>query len=257
MAEQSIGALALEFIDRTVGDAFCGVAKTPSFVPDFFERYFHRYVEEPMSGCWLWIGSTGTDGYGNFTLEQKPYSAHRTSYEATNGNGSSVGFVVRHKCDLRCCVNPDHLVRGMPIDNVADAWRRGRMNPPIGENVGNAVLTTEIVHNLRAMAADGVPFADIMERTGLPSTTAMSAITGRTWKHLDGAMRLEEIMHADPNYNPIIGEAHYKSKLTSEQVAEIRIKLASGARGVDLAAEYGVVKTTISSIKTGRNRRHG
>ena len=257
MAEQHIGALALTFVDKMVGDALSGVAKHPSYVPDFFERYFGRYIEEPMSGCWIWTGSTMADGYGNFTLNRRVFYAHRTSYEAANGDGSSVGYVVRHRCDLRCCVNPEHLIRGMPVDNVEDAWRRGRMNPAIGESVGNSVLSEKIVIELRSMAADGVPFADILHRTGVASTTAMSAITGRTWKHLGGAVGLEDIIHADPSPNPVVGEAHYKSRLTSQQVSEIKTRLANGARGVDLAAEYGVVKTTISSIKTGRNRRQG
>lgn len=254
MAEQSIGALALAFVDKTVGDAFSGVAKHPSYVPDFFDRFFERYVEEPMSGCWIWLGSTMADGYGNFTLGQRVYYAHRSSYEAVNGDGSSVGYVVRHRCDIRCCMNPAHLILGMPVDNVADAWRRGRMKPATGESVGISVLTTEIVRTLRSLAAEGIPLSQILERTGIAGSTAISAITGRTWRHLPGALPRDMIVHTAPAYNPIIGEAHYMSRLSDQQVADIRRKLSQGARGVDLAAEYGVVKSTISSIKTGRNR---
>jgi hypothetical protein len=253
----SIGALALDLVDKVAGDAFCGVAKTPSFIPDFHSRYFHRYIEEPMSGCWLWIGATGADGYGNFTLKQKVYSAHRTSYESANGDGSSVGFVVRHRCDLRCCVNPDHLVRGLPIDNVADAWRRGRMRPAIGENSGKSVLTSDLVKEIRRMAGEGTSFGTIIKATGVAKNTAWGAITGRTWKHLDGIVSADRIVYDDPEYHPYFGESHYKSRLTSQEVSRIKTRLSRGERGVDLASEYGVAKTTISAIKTGRNRRNG
>lgn len=45
-----------------------------------------------------------------------------------------------------------------------------------------------------------------------------------------------------------IGEKHGCSKLTEAQVIEIRAKHESGARGVDLAKEYGVAHQTISKI---------
>lgn len=34
--------------------------------------------------------------------------------------------VVRHRCDVRCCVRPDHLAVGTQAQNVADTVRRGR-----------------------------------------------------------------------------------------------------------------------------------
>jgi DNA-binding transcriptional regulator YiaG len=44
-------------------------------------------------------------------------------------------------------------------------------------------------------------------------------------------------------------------KLTDEQVRELREKFASGARQVDLAAEYGISQNSVSSLVIGRTRR--
>ena len=33
---------------------------------------------------------------------------------------------MRHRCDVRCCVRPDHLLAGTQAQNVADTVRRGR-----------------------------------------------------------------------------------------------------------------------------------
>lgn len=52
--------------------------------------------------------------------------------------------------------------------------------------------------------------------------------------------------------DPRSGGRNHMAKLTGQQVAEIRSRVAC-ERGVDLAREYGVSKATISEIK---NRRH-
>lgn len=36
------------------------------------------------------------------------------------------GLVVRHTCDVRECVNPDHLILGTQKDNIRDMHDRGR-----------------------------------------------------------------------------------------------------------------------------------
>lgn len=52
------------------------------------------------------------------------------------------------------------------------------------------------------------------------------------------------------------GESNRTSKLKDLQVAAIRERLATGERGIDLAAEYGVSTSTISAIRTGQVWRH-
>jgi len=53
--------------------------------------------------------------------------------------------------------------------------------------------------------------------------------------------------------NPVRGEAHHKSKLTIEQVREIRASTKSNS---ELAREYGVDRTSIRAIKTGKSWKH-
>lgn len=51
------------------------------------------------------------------------------------------------------------------------------------------------------------------------------------------------------------GETNCKSKLTREQVREIRARVAAGRRGIksQLAREYGVAVPSVSSIANGKN----
>jgi HNH endonuclease len=52
------------------------------------------------------------------------------------------------------------------------------------------------------------------------------------------------------------GEAHRWTKLTKDQVIEIKLRLAKGATCKALSAVFAVSKSTIQEIKSGRNWKH-
>lgn len=70
------------------------------------ERFEEKFIPEPNSGCWIWIG--GGDRYGNFDVNDTSISAHRFSYELYVGPVPD-GLTIDHKCRMTLCVNPDHL----------------------------------------------------------------------------------------------------------------------------------------------------
>lgn len=76
--------------------------------------------------CWIWLGGLEPDGgYGRFRSDTWGLiGAHRWSLLADRG--CLDGPVARHRCDVRCCVRPDHLLSGTQADNIADTVRRGR-----------------------------------------------------------------------------------------------------------------------------------
>lgn len=82
---------------------------------------FEDYIEKiPESGCWIWMAGTRA-GYGIY----KQVYAHRYSYEKYKGSISD-GLHVLHRCDIRTCVNPEHLFLGTNDDNIADMVSKGR-----------------------------------------------------------------------------------------------------------------------------------
>lgn len=90
------------------------------------------YIEErsipvPFAGCWLWLLSCGSHGYGQAYLSKscRVTTAHRVAYEAFRGS-IPPGMLVQHKCDQRWCVNPDHLELGTDKTNCDDKVRKGR-----------------------------------------------------------------------------------------------------------------------------------
>lgn len=69
-------------------------------------RFWQKVLADP-SGCWLWVGSRTTAGYGSFFFSKQRY-AHRFAYELCIGKIPD-GLELDHLCRIRCCVNPSHL----------------------------------------------------------------------------------------------------------------------------------------------------
>lgn len=98
------------------------------------------------------INNTGypdKDGYGRKQVNGKRHRAHRLAYVQAHGLAIEdiAGQVIRHTCDNRKCINPEHLLIGTPKDNTADMIERGR-NLVNGAHF-NAVLTKEDVQRIR------------------------------------------------------------------------------------------------------------
>lgn len=88
----------------------------------FRERFEAKYIPEPNTGCWLWLGylspaKRGGGGYGAFWLNGKFKKAHMVSYELFRGQIPD-GLELDHLCRVRSCVNPDHLEAVTRSENI-------------------------------------------------------------------------------------------------------------------------------------------
>lgn len=86
------------------------------------ERFFKSIKKTDT--CWLWKNAITNEGYGKF-YHKKYYSSHRYSWIIHKGKIPK-GLCVLHKCDVRNCVNPDHLWLGTLKDNTRDMILKGR-----------------------------------------------------------------------------------------------------------------------------------
>jgi len=143
---------------------------------------FESMYEVDNKGCWIWKTKPYSSGYGMFTSRDKRISAHRYSYELHFGP-IPPGYLVCHKCDVRTCVNPEHLFLGTYKDNMQDCSVKGRIDK--GEDRYCSILTDAGVMEARSLfASGGFSYRILAHRFNVSSITIRRAIQGITWKHL-------------------------------------------------------------------------
>lgn len=93
---------------------------------------FMENISKQSNGCWLWTSTKWSNGYGMFNVynaEKGKYCgvlAHRFAWGLDSGKMPPKHLNVCHKCDVKECVNPEHLFLGTAKDNIDDCHRKGR-----------------------------------------------------------------------------------------------------------------------------------
>lgn len=132
---------------------------------------FMKNVKKCDSGCWEWIGAKHASGYGGLAKGMwKEAYAHRWCYIFHKGEIPEKK-VVRHLCDNRICVNPEHLEIGNQADNVHDMYKGGKEG-------GNRKLTNTQIEELRKMRAEGKLIRELEAAFGITRTTVYKILQG-------------------------------------------------------------------------------
>jgi hypothetical protein len=82
-------------------------------------------------GCWPWMRSVGSHGYGQLRWDGTTRLIHRVVWEHVNGTIPK-GLTVDHICHNRRCCNPDHLRLLTNLDNASDNGFATRTHCPQG-----------------------------------------------------------------------------------------------------------------------------
>ena len=107
-------------------------------------------------------------------------------------------------------------------------------------------LTDDAAREIHALYAAGFPVGDIARRFGVSKALVYRVCSGRSWRHLN----LPPVRRSG-GPSPLSGEANGRSKLTREQVLEIRRLHAQGISQAELARRYGVSAASINHVVNG------
>jgi hypothetical protein len=169
------------------------------------EETFMKRVSADRSGCLLWTGYIAKNGYGRIGVHRNEIDsrglscadgsrkwvsqwAHRIAWQLKHGPIPDNLFVL-HRCDVRRCVNVEHLFLGTQLENLRDAKAKGRNAR--GESMGASVLTNEQVLKIRQLYDDKGQFiaatgalSSLAREFGVSVQALCDIGKRRHWKHL-------------------------------------------------------------------------
>lgn len=146
---------------------------------NFVERFYEK-LSFGLSDCWFWIAHINEHGYGKMS----DVLAHRTSWIIHKGE-IPIGMQVLHKCDVRSCVNPDHLFIGNQNDNMKDMAKKNRGKNRInGELNLQHKLTESDVLEIRELYKSLKDEKKLAEKFNVNRTTIYKIIKRQTWRHI-------------------------------------------------------------------------
>lgn len=147
------------------------------------ERFWTSVLSE--GECLIWQKSKRPNGYGQVNYKGQIFRTHRLAYELTYGP-IPPGMCVCHRCDVRACINPNHLFLGDLGDNNRDMFQKGRGFKFDGSHIRgsknwNAKLTPETAAETRRLRAAGARLQDIADKFGVTKQAIWCCVHNRTW----------------------------------------------------------------------------
>ena len=157
-------------------------------------RFWDKVDIRGKSDCWEWTAGKYPTGYGVFWVNGKNRGAHRVAWMLTYGDSLGRYDFICHKCDNPGCVNPSHLFKRTPKDNMADKLAKGRQNligskrPGIsGQKNHNSKLTPEDVLEIRAVYSKGKRGSGVRrlaKKYSVRPFTIYRVVNNLTWRNL-------------------------------------------------------------------------
>jgi len=126
------------------------------------ERFLERFTIED-NNCWVWNSSIGSSGYGQL-LKRVWGTCYAHQWASHHWNKTPLpiqrGYCVKHSCDNRLCVNPQHLSYGTLQENIQEMIDR---NP---DALNRCIPTDEQLELLQLMISLQTPKREMARLIG-------------------------------------------------------------------------------------------
>jgi|KBSMisStaDraftv2_1062788.scaffolds.fasta_scaffold1204211_2 hypothetical protein len=134
------------------------------------------------NGCHICISHRpDVYGYPRINVNGKTTLIHRYIYETHKGLIEE-GNVIRHTCDIRKCINPEHLIEGTKAENSQDMVERDRVKITKGIDCYNSKLNEQQVIEIFTNTTNTVK--ELSQKYKVNMSSIRQIRLGMTWKHL-------------------------------------------------------------------------
>ena len=230
----------------------------------FEDRFWIRVTKS--TSCWLWGGATGTHGFGYLRRNYKRVKAHRVAWELTVGL-LLPGYVLKNNsCFNKRCVKPTHYVcvpgaGALLADRFWSNVRQLTSNQcwfwtasTCSDGYGHLRVDGHLVgaHRVSWLLAFGrIPDkACVLHRCdNPPCVNPKHLFLGTHQDNTDDKYTKRRGRHFS-------GSENRNSKLTEEQVLQIRQSLDQGVSRQLLSVRYGVTPQNIYRIEKRLTWKH-
>lgn len=127
--------------------------------------------------CWVWMRGHIRNGYGRMRFNKKSELSHRVAWKLFNGP-IPPGQMILHRCDVRGCVNPEHLFLGTHSENMQDMSIKERGGMCFGEDHYGSRLTLAQVREI--VKYDG-PTMNLASKYKVSDTLIRRIRNGTAW----------------------------------------------------------------------------
>lgn len=90
-------------------------------------------ILDEESFCMVWKRATSKDGYPRIAWKGNQNTRVNRLMAELKYNKDISTFIVRHTCDNKKCINPEHLILGSVLENINDRVVRGRTFKHVSE----------------------------------------------------------------------------------------------------------------------------
>jgi hypothetical protein len=183
-------------VTRSCGEKLCVFSEhlqltpkppLPGIIPtsEFCEKakaFIIRKKTESEEGHWVTRHTVSeTHPYPASTFQHRNWLLHRLSWISFNGRLPPDGEIIRHKCTLKRCVNPEHLETGTHVENAEDRVRDGTQR--FGASNGTAIIDDDQARAIKRSKGEGTQY-ERAARFGVKRSMIRSIDVKASWKHI-------------------------------------------------------------------------